>query len=322
MRTDQSKPRLLLITAAVLSAFMAAGCATADKPSAAKSTAPASNVAANPAVTSTAATDAAPKAPAAEAAPPAVQKAKEQGMPDRSVRFSGEFPPVNTLGRKVPMPLQPLADKPSLLTVPGSKHKIYYVPSSLQTTTWGYLPNAASKPVMTVPSGATVVFDTLSHEGILEDQGRDPVKYFGSVGVPRNMILNDAVAIASSDVEHDFAKDGPHVVTGPIAVEGAQPGDVLKVEILSIVPRVQSSWQGYPDQRIPGKRRAAERPDRPVSGPLCKRFHLHADSRYERQVVRHHEEQGRSGSALSDGPLHGRDGRGAKHDREGALGAA
>jgi acetamidase/formamidase len=32
--------------------------------------------------------------------------------------------------------------------------------------------------------------------------------------------------------------DGPHVVTGPIYVEGAQPGDVLKVEILSMLPRV------------------------------------------------------------------------------------
>jgi acetamidase/formamidase len=277
MRTDQSKPRLLLITATVLSAFMATGCATANKPSAAKSTAPASTATAstgtaNPAVTSAASVDSAAKAPAAKSAPPAVAKAKEQGMPDRSVHFSGEHPPVNTLGRKVPMPLQPLADNPSTLTVPGSKQKIFYVPSTLKTTTWGYLPNANSKPVLTVPSGSTVVFDTLSHEGILEDQGRDPVKYFGSVGVPRNMILNDAVAIASSDLEHDFAKDGPHVVTGPVAIEGAQPGDVLKVEILSIVPRVpygivsnrhgKGSLTGeFPENAGPQKDPTAQYPD-------------------------------------------------------------
>lgn len=272
MRTYQNKPRLLLMTAAVLSTLLATGCATADKP-AAKSSAPASTAAANPPVTSAAATDAAAKAPAAQAAPPAAAKAKEQGMPDRSVRFSGQYPPVNTLGRNVPMPLQPLADKPSVLTVPGMKQKIYYVPSSLATTTWGYLPNAASKPVMTVPSGATVVFDTLSHEGILEDQGRDPEKYFASVGVPRNMVLNDAVAIAKSDLEHDFAKDGPHVVTGPIAIEGAQPGDVLKVEILSIVPRVPygvvSNRHGkgaltgeFPENAGPQKDPTAQYPDR------------------------------------------------------------
>jgi acetamidase/formamidase len=78
----------------------------------------------------------------------------------------------------------------------------------------------------------------MSHEGILEDQGRDPVAYFTSKGVPENMILEDAIAITQSDIEHDFAEDGPHVVTGPVAIEGAEPGDVLKVEILSITPRV------------------------------------------------------------------------------------
>lgn len=51
-------------------------------------------------------------------------------------------------------------------------------------------------------------------------------------------MLKEAVALTQSDRAHDFAKDGPHVVTGPIAVEGAQPGDVLKVEILAVEPRV------------------------------------------------------------------------------------
>ncbi len=56
----------------------------------------------------------------------------------------------------------------------------FYVPSTLQTITWGYLPNRTAKPVLTVPSGATITFDTLSHEGMLEDQGRNPAAYFGS----------------------------------------------------------------------------------------------------------------------------------------------
>ena len=139
---------------------------------------------------------------------------------------------------KVNFPLQPLADKPGQIAMPGTKEKVFYVPSTLETIKWGYLPNAADKPVLTVPSGATVVFDTLSHEGLLEDQGRDPVKYFGSKGIPANMVLRDAFAITSSPLPHDFVKDGPHIVTGPVAIEGAEPGDVLKVEVLSIVPRV------------------------------------------------------------------------------------
>lgn len=36
----------------------------------------------------------------------------------------------------------------------------------------------------------------------------------------------------------DFDVDGPHVITGPVFVEGAEPGDVLKIETLSAVPRV------------------------------------------------------------------------------------
>jgi acetamidase/formamidase len=136
------------------------------------------------------------------------------------------------------MPLQPLADQPGKLSVPGIRGKAWYVPSTLSTIKWGYLPNAADAPVLRVPSGATVVFDTLSHEGLLEDQGRDALKYFASKGVPANMVLKDAMTITRSSLPHDFSKDGPHIVTGPVAIEGAQPGDVLKVEILAVTPRV------------------------------------------------------------------------------------
>ena len=133
--------------------------------------------------------------------------------------------------------LQPLADKP----VPGKSVKIaadFYVPSTPDTIRWGYLPDNAAKPIVTVNSGATVTFDTVSHEGILEDQGRDPVKYFGSFGVKPDHVLKDAQAITASSIVHDFVKDGPHVVIGPVEIQGAQPGDVLKVQMISLVPRV------------------------------------------------------------------------------------
>ncbi len=35
---------------------------------------------------------------------------------------------------------------------------------------------------------------------------------------------------------------GPHVMTGPVAVHGAEPGDVLKVEILTADPWVDWGW--------------------------------------------------------------------------------
>jgi acetamidase/formamidase len=133
--------------------------------------------------------------------------------------------------------LQPLADKP----VAGSSIKLksdFYVPATPETIRWGYLPDNAAKAVLTVPSGATVTFDTVSHEGILEDQGRDPAKYFGGFGITQDQVLDDAKAIAASGLAHDFAKDGPHVVMGPVAIENAQAGDVLKVEMVSLLPRV------------------------------------------------------------------------------------
>lgn len=114
----------------------------------------------------------------------------------------------------------------------------YYVKSTVENTSWGFLPNRDSQTILTVPSGSTITFDTISHEGILEDQGRDPVKYFGQYGVSEEMVLDDAKTLAASDDPHDFLGDGPHVVTGPIEIEGAEPGDVLKVEVLELSPRV------------------------------------------------------------------------------------
>ena len=129
--------------------------------------------------------------------------------------------------------LQPLGDKPTKL-----KDGRYYVPTTPETARWGSLPNADSKPVLTLPSGSVVIIDTVSHEGVLEDQGKDPVKFFGKHGVKPDQVLNDAKAIAASNLEHDFVKDGPHVITGPVEVEGAKAGDVLLVEMLSLQPRV------------------------------------------------------------------------------------
>ena len=114
----------------------------------------------------------------------------------------------------------------------------YYLPSTVKNIQWGSLPNRDSKAIMSIPSGSTITIDTVSHEGIVEDQGRDPVAFFGKHGVSKDDILKDAIDIAGSDIAHDFEKDGPHVVTGPIAIEGANPGDVLKVEVLSLTPRV------------------------------------------------------------------------------------
>jgi len=133
--------------------------------------------------------------------------------------------------------LKQMSNKPVQLKE-GDYKGNYYVPSTLNTITWGYLPNKDAKPVLSVASGSTVTFDTVSHEGLLEDQGRDAEKFFTSKGVNAAFILDEAKAITKSTLNHDFEKDGPHIVTGPIEIKGAKPGDVLKVEVLKVEPRV------------------------------------------------------------------------------------
>ncbi|MHB1171427.1 MAG: acetamidase/formamidase family protein [Lacisediminihabitans sp.] len=113
-----------------------------------------------------------------------------------------------------------------------------YLPAEVGSVLWGRLPCAADSPVLTIDPGAEVTIDTLSHEGVLEDQGRDPIAFFGAYGVPRDGVLDDAAALASSDYARDPSSDGPHVVTGPVLVRGAMPGDLLKITVLETLPRV------------------------------------------------------------------------------------
>ena len=113
----------------------------------------------------------------------------------------------------------------------------HYVPATPATVLWGRLPCATDAPVLAVAAGATVTFDTVSHEGILPDQGQDPRAFFTAHGVPESDVLVDAIEIAAA-VTRDAVADGPHVITGPVFVEGAEVGDLLKITVLDLRPRV------------------------------------------------------------------------------------
>lgn len=109
-----------------------------------------------------------------------------------------------------------------------------YLPADPSAVLWGRLPCEADSSVLTIDSGTEVTIDTLSHEGILEDQGRDPAAFFGRFGATE--VLDDAIALAAS--AYDRGDGGPHVITGPIAVRGARPGDLLKMTVVETLPRV------------------------------------------------------------------------------------
>jgi len=117
----------------------------------------------------------------------------------------------------------------------GADHYLWCTPD---TVTWGTLPTPRTTPILTVDSGQTITFDTVSQEGLMEDQGRDPIGYFAQHGVSRQHVLADAVELAASNLRRGTAPAGPHVVLGPVRVRGAQPGDWLRVDFLQLTPRV------------------------------------------------------------------------------------
>jgi acetamidase/formamidase len=104
-----------------------------------------------------------------------------------------------------------------------------HLPSTPSTVVWGYIPPGRN-PVLTIKSGQNVRIDTLSHQGMA--QGVDPVTFFGAGGIQPAQVLKDAM-----DVYYKVTRTkagGAHVLTGPIYVEGAEPGDMLEVRVLHV----------------------------------------------------------------------------------------
>ena len=89
-------------------------------------------------------------------------------------------------------------------------------------------------PATTIGSGDTIRIDVISQTG--NNQNIDPVTYFGQFGVAPEEVLQDAKdwwAIRSTKIQY-----GPHILTGPVYVRNAEPGDTLEIQILDLNPRV------------------------------------------------------------------------------------
>ena len=114
----------------------------------------------------------------------------------------------------------------------GSQH----LTSTPETVLWGELPCEDDDPVATMDPGNTITIETVSHEGILPDQGGDPREFFARFGVPAGDVLPDAIDVAASGLMPS-GDVGPHIVTGPIAVRGARPGDLLAVTVVDLSRR-------------------------------------------------------------------------------------
>ena len=104
---------------------------------------------------------------------------------------------------------------------------------------WGYF-SKTLEPVLTIASGDEVVVEMATHHAC--DDWDLMIK--GDAGM-------ESIYTWSSETQGEPYRgatgggDGVHILTGPIFVENAEPGDILKVEILDLIPRANPNGKTY-----------------------------------------------------------------------------
>lgn len=109
-----------------------------------------------------------------------------------------------------------LAVSAPLCAAQASTTKHHVLPATFETVQWGWL-DPKESPKLTIESGDTVSIETMMHS-------HDKVK--------PGVSMDELVALRKAN-----PGGGPHSMTGPIYVNGAEPGDVLEIRILRIVPK-------------------------------------------------------------------------------------
>lgn len=108
-------------------------------------------------------------------------------------------------------------------------HKLAPTP---KTVAWGYY-DASTPPVLRIKSGDTVEIQSL----IVSSPAR-----LESAGVPA-----DHVEQSLRDIHKEVTNKGPggHILTGPIYIETAEPGDVLEVRIKSVKLAIPYAYNAF-----------------------------------------------------------------------------
>jgi acetamidase/formamidase len=114
-----------------------------------------------------------------------------------------------------------------------SDNALHVLRASPETCFWGFF-DRSRPPVLTVRSGDIVHVETLTHQA----------------GDAPDLLMDDGVRAVYSGIPPTERGPGVHVMTGPIAVEGARPADTLEVRILAMRPRLPygtniGAWWGY-----------------------------------------------------------------------------
>src|SRR5256885_15902806 len=118
-------------------------------------------------------------------------------------------------------------------TVRAQSPKTHRLEATPSTVAYGYYWSDA-KPALLIASGDIIDVDTLltnSPTGLAR------------AGVPDDKIQASLKSIVT-EVTGDRRGPGGHILTGPVYVEGAEPGDVLEVNILSIDFAIDYGYNG------------------------------------------------------------------------------
>ena len=112
---------------------------------------------------------------------------------------------------------------------------------SPQTVHWGYFSKAVA-PSLVVKSGDWVTIETLTHHAnddhermVAGDPGAESV--FAWTREHKAIARRGAGSVEGPFTLGEGEGVGVHLLTGPVVIEGAEPGDVLEVRILDVRPR-------------------------------------------------------------------------------------
>lgn len=122
----------------------------------------------------------------------------------------------------------------------GVRH--HHLPANANTVHWGYF-SRSLRPVLEIDSGDFVTIETLTHHCnddhermIKGDPGAESV--FHWTHERKNVDRRGAGPTDASIFGRGSGEGfGVHICTGPIAIKGAQPGDVVELRILDVWPR-------------------------------------------------------------------------------------
>ncbi|OLC13977.1 MAG: hypothetical protein AUH29_11420 [Candidatus Rokubacteria bacterium 13_1_40CM_69_27] len=129
-----------------------------------------------------------------------------------------------------PYQLTPMDESKRDRVVPVAGGRYHVLPATLETTQWGWLdPN--EKPKLMINSSDTVAIETMMH---------------AHNAVQPGTTMDDIVKLRLAN-----PGGGPHSVTGPIYVNGAEPGDTLEIRIKKIVPKAFGTNFHLPGKQFP-----------------------------------------------------------------------